>query len=249
MHAMSALPHYSLLILFFAVSLLGSAIQAASGFGYGIFVMSVLPFFLPYNEALCSAGIVGLVTAISVAMKHRGHIRFKLIALPLFGYFTASAAGTYFLKSQADGALKQILGGFLIVLSIYLMRVSDKVRIRANALTGLSAGGVSGVLGALFGMSGPPIVVYLLAAAETTAAYIANIQIYFVCTNVYISVIRLASGMMNAQVAAYTVAGILGVFWGAKLGHSLFSRLDAKSLRMTVYAFMIAMGVLMLATA
>ena len=249
MHVMFALPHYTLLALVFAMNLLGSAIQAASGFGHGIFVMSVLPFFLPYNEALCSTGIVAIATAVSIVLKHRGHIRLKLISLPLLGYFAASAAGTYFLKSQPDGTLKQILGGFLVVLSIYLMRFNDKVRIRASTLTGLSAGGLSGVLGSLFGMSGPPIVVYLLSAAGTTAAYIANIQIYFVCTNVYISFVRLASGMMNAHVAAYTAAGGLGVFWGSKLGHSLFSKLDAKSLRMTVYAFMIAMGVLMLATA
>ena len=245
---MSAFPTFTILILVFAASLLGSAIQAASGFGYGVFVMSVLPFILPYNEALCMTGIVAAFTSAAIALKHRQHVRLRLILLPLLGYFVASSVGTYFLKSQPDGALKRILGGFLIALAIYLMRFNDKVRVRTDALTGIAAGGLSGVMGSLFSMSGPPIVIYMLAAATTTSAYIASIQIYFVCTSVYISFARLLGGMMGRNVAVYAGVGILGALLGARVGHTIFRRMSAERLRMTVYSFMVAMGVLMLVT-
>lgn len=240
------MPVYLQYFLIFIVSTVGSAIQAASGFGYGIFVMSVLPFFLPYGDALCATGLIAVFMAGTIAYKHRDAFDLKLIVYPVLFNLMASTAGTFFLKGQTDAMLKRVLGGFLVALSLYLFCLNDRVKIKATPLSGALSGGLGGIMGSMFGMGGPPIVIYLLSATSQTAAYIANLQVYFVCTNVYVAAIRYLHGMMNMQVLVYTGCGILGIYGGAKLGDLLFRRLDVKSLRRMVYVFMVAMGALLL---
>lgn len=240
------MPEYLLYLFIFIVSSIGSAIQAATGFGYGIFVMAVLPFFLPYGDALCTTGIIAIFTSLVIALKHKEYFNWRLIATPIVACLIVSPLGTAFLRGHADDFLRRILGGFLILLSLYLLFVSGRLKIRANPVTGFVAGGVGGLTSSLFGMGGPPIVLYLISATTVPAVYIANIQIYFFCSSLYVSGVRFFHGMMNANVLIYTLCGFLGIFGGAKLGDALFRRLDEKSLRRTIYLFMIVMGMLFL---
>lgn len=240
------MPHYYLYILIFFVSTIGSAIQAATGFGYGIFVMSVLPFFLPYSDALCATGLVAIFTSALIAWRHRDAIQPRLLVIPVAVYLVSSILGTFFLKQHADETLRRILGGFLILLSLYLIFFSHKIKAKAGPRSGIAAGFLGGIMGSVFSMGGPPIAIYMLSAANTTSAYIANIQVYFLCTNTYITALRFANGMLNRNVMVYVLCGLLGIFAGAKAGDILFRRLDAKSLRLLVYCFMILMGFLFL---
>ena len=237
---------YLLYFLIFLISTVGSAIQAASGFGYGIFVMSVLPFFVPYGDALCAVGIIAIFTSIMIAARYRRFIDYRIVLVPVLTNFVFSAAGTYFLKNQADDFMKRVLGAVLIALSIYLLFLSDRVRVKANTATGIAAGALGGTLGSVFGMGGPPIVIYLLSATVATEAYLANLQLYFFLTNIYTSCVRAMNGLMNMNVLIYTACGCLGISFGARVGHAVFRRLDIASLRRMVYAFMIVTGMALL---
>jgi Predicted permeases len=230
----------------FVVSLLGTAVQAASGFGYGIFVMSVLPHFLPYNVALCTTGLVAIPAALRIAWRYRRDIDIRLVAVPVIVYLGSSLIGTMFLKSLGDAVLRRILGGFLILLSIYMFRFSERIRVKAGIVSGTVAGGLGGILGSVFSMGGPPIVIYMLAAAARPEVYMASTQLYFFSTNVYLGFVRFFNGMMSEQVIYAVIAGFLGIFGGARLGDALFRRLDIVSLRRMVYAFMVLMGLMFL---
>ena len=237
---------YLLYFLIFAISTVGSAIQAATGFGYGIFVMSVLPFFVPYSDALCSMGLVAIFTSSMIAARYRRFIDYRIVLVPVLTNFIFSAAGTYFLKNQADDFMKRILGAVLIALSVYMFFLSDRIKVKANVASGVVAGALGGIMGSVFGMGGPPIVIYLLSATTVTEAYLANMQLYFFVTNIYTSGVRALNGLMNMNVLIYTACGCLGIAFGARLGNAVFKRLDIKSLRRMVYAFMIVTGIMLL---
>ena len=237
---------YLLYLLVFTISTIGAVIQAASGFGYGIFVMSVLPFLVPYGDALCSTGLVAIFTSSAIAARYRRFIDYRVVLVPVLANFVFSAAGTYFLKNQADDFMKRILGAVLIALSLYMFFLSDRVKVRASTTSGVVAGGLGGILGSVFGMGGPPIVVYLLSATTVTESYLANMQLYFFVTNIYTSGVRALSGLMNMNALTYAACGCLGVVIGARMGNAVFRRLDIRSLRRMVYAFMIVTGLALL---
>ena len=51
----------------FCVSLIGAVVQSVCGFGYGPLNMSLLPYLMPYQQAVALAGLCGTTTAAMVA--------------------------------------------------------------------------------------------------------------------------------------------------------------------------------------
>ena len=239
------------------VSFLGIIIQTSTGFGYGIFVMALFPMFLEYTDALVASGITGLLLTVVNVIRYRKNIQIKKVIIPLLGYSVASALGTWLLqwiyfqigeeaKTEADAILKRVLGVVLIVLSLYLMFFSDKIKIKPTPITGLCAGGLGGAMNSIFGMGGPPVVVYFLSVAENNILYLAMIQMYFLIGNVYTTALRAFNGMVTLNSLWYTLASISTLIPGIFLGGRIFKKLNPKTLRLMVYCFMIIMGIFFL---
>ena len=56
----------------------GSLIQRTTGFGFGIFVMTLLPFLMPsFGEATTLSGLLALSTSFVTCLKMRGLIIWK----------------------------------------------------------------------------------------------------------------------------------------------------------------------------
>ena len=54
----------SLVIAIFLLSIGASFVQRTTGFGFGIFIMTMLPFFLPtYGEATTLSGLLAITTS------------------------------------------------------------------------------------------------------------------------------------------------------------------------------------------
>lgn len=145
-----------------------------------------------------------------------------------------------------DAILKKCLAVALILLSIYFLFFSARIKIKPTPVAGLIAGGLSGLLGGFFAMGGPPIVVYLLNASEDNDQYIADIQTYFAITNIYSTAVRAAKGLVTEEVLLWWCIGIAAMLLGLWLGRVLFKRLNPVTLKKVVYCYMAVSGVLML---
>ena len=231
------------ILLVMAISLIGSSIQSSTGFGFGVFVMSVLPFFIPYTEALVLTSLTALVSTTMLVYKHRIYIKFKIVIVPIIAFAVTSTFATVFLMKLSDSMMKQYLGVILILLSCYFLFFSKKIHIKANAVSGATCGGISGVLSALFGMGGPPLALYMLDATKETHEYLANIQCIFLSTLIYISVIRTMNGMVTPEVFKYFVPSLIGVLMGLVLGLRIFKKFNPQTLKTAVYIFMAVIGI------
>ena len=68
----------SLVIAIFILSIGASFVQRTTGFGFGIFIMTMLPFFLPtYGEATTLSGLLAITTSAVIVWKLRGFITWK----------------------------------------------------------------------------------------------------------------------------------------------------------------------------
>ena len=227
----------------------GTVVQTVSGFGFAIFVLTFFPYFMPSTaESVATSAMLSLTTAAYNAWLYRDSIRWKILVPPLVSYLICSTVMIWLSAGQPDALLKKLVACALIVLSIYFIFFSKRVRIRANPLTGTVCGTLSGVLGGLFGMSGPPMVVYLLEATESNDAYFGTIQCFFALTNIVNTAMRAAAGTVTTAVLVYVVVGIVFAFAGRWLGAKLFTRLEPEPLKRCVYGFMAVSGVTMLFT-
>ena len=203
----------------------GSFVQSASGFGYAIVVMSILPLFIPFQAASIVEVLSALAMVLWIAVKYRRHINWKLLWWPLVANSVFSLAGIT-----------------LVVLSIYFIFFSSRLVIRANLWTGLAAGAISGVCGGLMSIGGPPMVAYYLAATRSKEEYAATLQTYFIFSTVYIFAAHVVMGHVTGQILTWSALAVAGLAVGTFCGLKLFDRLSAAGLKKVVCGFMAVVG-------
>lgn len=221
-------------------------IQRVSGFGLGIFAMMFLPHFLPTHTAAAAIScLFSCATSTYNAVCYRKDIVFKtalpmliaaLAAIPLAVIFSSAISGAFF---------EMLLGGVLIVLSLYFLFFNSRIRIRPTIPNGLLAGAISGILNGLFSTGGPPVVLYLSCATDSNIAYFATIQFFFSVTNLYATAVRVFNGDITGTVLLYSLIGIAGCMAGDLLGRLVFDKLDANRLKYIIYIGMIISGLIM----
>ncbi|MBQ1263574.1 MAG: TSUP family transporter [Oscillospiraceae bacterium] len=159
-----------------------------------------------------------------------------LISIPIAVHFSAVVSGNIF---------KLLLGGVLIVLSLYFMFINKSVKIKPTFLNGVLSGALGGTLGGLFSTGGPPAVLYLSSATTDNMTYFATIQFYFCFTNLYATSIRIVNGIIDLEILILAAIGMVGCMIGDFVGKKVFDKLDSKKLRYVIYVGMLISGVVM----
>lgn len=203
------------ILIYLATAFTGSTIQAVSGFGFGIFVMTIFPYILPSATCATLSSMLSMTSSVALAVKLRHKCSWKRILAPTAGYFVVSFIAISLSTVSPDAILKKCLAVALILLSIYFLFFSARIKIKPTPVAGLIAGGLSGLLGGFFAMGGPPIVVYLLNASEDNDQYIADIQTYFAITNIYSTAVRGGQWAGNGRSTALVVHRYCGHAAGA----------------------------------
>lgn len=220
-------------------------VQRVSGFGLGIFAMMFLPYFTPTAVAASISTLFSCVTSTYNAIRYRKEIAYKtaipmvcaaLVAIPIAVYFSAVVSARIF---------QWLLGGVLILLSIYFLFFNQRIKLKPNLKNGLLAGAVGGTLNGLFSTGGPPVVLYLSSALKSTGAYFATIQFYFCFTNIYATVMRAVNGILTGEALLYAAIGLAGCMVGDTLGRQVFHKLNGEKLKKIIYIGMIISGIVM----
>ena len=186
---------FSIAILLLAAG--ASFVQRTIGFGFGIFIMTALPFLMPsYAEAVTLSGLLSLTSATVVMIKYVKYVNWKRL-LPIVAAFAIFSTIAITLLDRIEGpAMRVILGIMLIILSLYFSFFKDKLQkfIRPTMGWQLGTGTASGIMGGLFGMHGPPVVLYLIVSEPDKDHYMGMIQTYAVITNIVMVIVRAYNG-------------------------------------------------------
>lgn len=226
-----------------AISMFSSLLQAVTGFGFGIVMMSLMPLFLPYQSALAISTILSLALNSAILVKCWRDIDIKQLWLPSLFCLCGSAFGIFMMASNPSPIYKRFLGVFLVFLAIWLYFFSNRVRIKPTMLSAGIAGIISGICGGLFSVSGPPMVLYFISVIEDKKTYMATLQSYFLINNIFILLVRCFSGFMPTGITIPTLWGLGGLAIGCFTGNIVFSKIDGKKLKNFVYIFMAISGI------
>ena len=241
------MPHLSVIVLLSLVSAGAAFVQRVSGFGFGIFAMLFLPYFLPSQAAASTvASLISCVGSSYNAIRHRKSIRPRVMLPLICAALVTIPIAVYFSAIGPERLLKRLLGVVLVLLSLYFLFFSKKIHIRPTIPNGLLAGALGGTLNGLFSTGGPPVVLYLVHATDNNLVYFATIQAYFALTNIYSSTMRALNGLITQEILILFVLGLAGWWIGDRIGSKVFDRLNPERLRQVIYIGMIASGILMI---
>ena len=229
-----------------------SFVQRTIGFGFGIFIMTALPFLMPsYGEAVTLSGLLSMTTSLVVMMKYVRYVTWKRLLPIIIAFAIFSIIATFMLDRIEGREMRVILGIMLIMLSLYFSFFMNRIQKFIRPTTGwqLGAGTVSGVMGGLFGMPGPAVVLYLIVSEPTRNQYMGMIQTYAVITNVTMLIARFYNGYVTPVVWTSYLYGLVGLVIGIILGNWAYNRIPNKLFTYIVYAYIGISGLIIFLTA
>lgn len=213
-------------------------IQTVTGFGAGIFMMIFFPMLFPILSASALSSSISLFVSGPQALRYRKHAKWKVALLPVVVYTIVSTVSIVLVPYLPTTLLKKVFGVFMVILSIYFLTVSGKFKIKANVFTGTICGSLSGLLGGLFGIGGPPMVIYFLAALDTKEEYSGTIQLFFFISGLYTCIVRIIKGIYTPDLIPYTFLGLAAILVGQHIGSKIMDRIDAATMKKLVYLFL-----------
>lgn len=124
----------------------------------------------------------------------------RRVILPIGGAaFVATPLGAVILLTADPEALRRFIGGFVLVFGLLLMsgwRYHGSRPLPLNIAVGTAAGLLKGATG----MSGPPVILYLLAGTEAAIRHRANLIVFFAMIAIISVVGPLWGGLMDMAV-------------------------------------------------
>ncbi len=206
--------------------------------------MLFFPLFFSLVKASALSTAIVLQLSSTLAWRYRKHCQWKIVLQTAFFYLITSSIAVLLSPYLPTLLLKRVFGGFLICLSAYFLLVEGKFQIKANFTSALICGGLSGVTGGLFGIGGPPMVIYFLAGLDDKLSYIASIQLFFFLTGSYTMLLRVINGIYTADLLIYTAIGMVAIHVGKLIGIRIVDRINTEMMRKMVYIVLGISGLL-----
>ena len=236
---------YSVIAAMLVSTVAGGVVASVCGFGFGVVVMAIWPYFLPYAQSVAVSALCGVSTAVMIAIPCWRHINFKTLLPCALAGLVASALSVQLSVGAAHKTMLHALGWVLIAVAIYNIFLGGRIRIKPTLRNGIIAGLIGGTGAGLFSVGGPPVAIYMLSSANDNQEYRATLNAHFCFTSGVSTVMRAVNGIITPTTLKMWLMVLAALALGLFLGNKIFKRLDAKKLRMVVYGYLLVSGATM----
>jgi uncharacterized membrane protein YfcA len=167
----------------------------------------------------------------------------RRVTLPM----AATAVALMPLGAQAlvavDGETLRRAIGALVLLFAGLLAGGWRYRGARPVWLSLAVGAVSGLMKGATGMSGPPVILYLLAGPEAARQHRANLIVFFGILSIAGVVLVVWHGLASSAVLLRTAALTPLLLLAVRVGARLFGLLPERWFRLGAYLFLFAVGI------
>jgi uncharacterized membrane protein YfcA len=233
-----------MLVIAACAFLLGGVVKGLAGFGLPLIVISLTSAFMPIEAALAINVIPPFLLNFWQAGGVKGAAetwrRYSpvLIGLPVgIGIGAASAAALD--ASWLIGSVGAVTVTFCVSqlagwrLQVSLAHVSP---------AGFATGFMSGFLGSLTTVTGPPLVMYLLATKATPGVFKSALGLFFLVAGIMLTLAFMSIGFLSVPLALIGTLMTLPAAAGMWLGRGLSHRIDAEVFRGAVLVLLAVLG-------
>ncbi len=229
-----------------AVTFCGGILQATTGFGIGILMITLLP---PVLGSVRAVSVMGNICSIGCAVTILAHtwrktsVKTVFTLLPMF--FLMMPVGNQILLRFSNSLAEKFLGITLIAYACYNLFVRE-VRFRPTLGAAVISSSAAGLLSGLFSLSGPPIAVYMMNRTEDKDCYIATTHAFFLVSCLYATTVRIVSGIVTPKIWVDSLVAFAAIAAGTSLGGKLRGRINMAQMRKWIYLFILISGAIFL---
>lgn len=244
---LGAVPTAPLELIAVALVILGGyLVFGVTGFGASPITIPVLAHLFPLTFVLPLAALLDLGSALALGFHTRRQAETRELLMLLPFTLIGLTLGVTLLVNLPARAAMLALALFACAYAIHLMVRRDRER-RLGRRWAAPAGLAGGVAGALFGMGGPPYVMYIAGRIADPAAQRATIS-QMVVLNVGLRVMAFGlAGLLTSRVLWLGVAFLLPVAWlGVWVGHRVHVRVTPATAARIIGGVLLLTGVTLL---
>ncbi|MDE2756968.1 MAG: sulfite exporter TauE/SafE family protein, partial [Acidobacteriota bacterium] len=159
----------------------------------------------------------------------------------LAGAVPGSLAGVFLLASWANRPMEIILGVAVIGVGLFYLRNTPSAPVVSDRW-GLAAGFAGGLLGGMFGTSGPAYVAFLSSQALDKAAFRATLIVLFAVEYAWRLGLYAHQGLLDIQGLQLALTLLPALVAATLLGHFVHLRVGEKVFRRWVAVFLLVSG-------
>ncbi|MEP2530961.1 sulfite exporter TauE/SafE family protein [Shimia sp.] len=224
------------------IAFIAGLVRGFAGFGTAMIYLPVAGQFLPPIWAILTLAVMDLIGPLpNLPQVWKDAHRRDLVRL-IVGMLVLMPVGIAVLLVSDPGVFRygvSILGLGLLALLISGFRYRGTLR--APMIFGI--GGVSGFLGGVVGMPGPPVILFYMASPHGPAIIRANTMLFLLSYDVLVLVMFSIQGLISAVPVALGLALIIPNLIGNWLGGIIFRPEYEKTYRAVAYVIIAASAI------
>jgi uncharacterized membrane protein YfcA len=229
------------------IVLLGHFIKGLSGFASALFAIPLLALFLDIRFVVPVFLLFDFISGLILIIQTRKSIDKMNALLLLSGLVVGTAIGTYFLVSFGNEILKRIFGGLVILFALRILILeNDVARKHISKVWGPVSGLLGGCTGGMFGLNGPPIVLYLTHQLKDKQVFRATLYGVFFVDSCYRLILYSFNRLITVQVIKFALYLTPFLLVGLILGSKLHTRIKENLFRKVIATILIGTGVLLM---
>ena len=236
-------PH--LIVLVAVINFATAFFQGATGFGYALLSMAVMPLFLPMSVCSAISAVTVVAIGLQMTLTLRRELQWRLIVLPVLSCLTTINLGLYILNRFDEFVLRVILAGLLLlVTAIFFVMRRRRLVLPERWYTAVGAGLITGVSTGMFNIVGPFFLIYYMNVCRTPMNMKASLVFSFLISGLYSSAMHLfVYHNINLEVAPLLAASVAAALLAGVLGLKIFRRIDKEKISLVAYILLPLMAV------
>ena len=212
----------------FAISLIGGVVRGSSGFGGALIVIPLAAMAMGPKVAVPMFYLFDLGSATPYGYRSVPKCKWPEVLPMLAGHLTMLPLGIWLLTNMDPTSVRWGMEG-VVVLMLVLLLSGWRYTGRTNPPLSVAVGSVAGLMGAVAGISGPPIIAYWLGQKDDAATIRTNIMAYYALSSTAMDIVFLVTGLFTWQVFLYALiiwpAYALGLWGGARMFQNTTDRM------------------------
>jgi len=220
---------------------LAAVVRGFSGFGFSLLSITAISLILPVSQIVPSIFLLEIAASLNLIPGIWREIDWKSLRWLMLGYVVGLPFGAYALINAPADPTQIVLGLFVIVTSIMMLRGFRLEKTPGpTACTG--TGVASGVLNGAFGIGGPPVVLFYFSTPGAAAIGRASVIFFFLFTDLLGILYFAWQGIVTQQSFVQFILWMPTLLIGIWIGAHGFRRMNQEAFRRWVLLILIALA-------
>ncbi len=229
------------------IVLIGHFIKGLSGFASALFAIPLLALFLDIKFVVPVFLLFDFISGIILTIQTRRFIDKRSGLLILSGLIIGTAVGTYLLVSFGNEALKRVFGVVVILFALKIL-ISDNegAKKQISKIWAPVSGVVGGCTGAMFGLNGPPLVLYLTHQLRDKQVFRATLYGLFFVDACYRLILYSFNKLITIETIKFALCLTPFLLVGLLLGSKMHAKIKENTFKKIIALILVITGIFLI---